>query len=179
MADAFTGEIRIFGFTFPPYQWASCVGSLLPIQQNTALFSIIGTTYGGNGTSNFALPNLSGNFPMHFGQGPGLSSRSHGESGGVTQVTLQSTQMPAHTHLLTAGNQGNAASATASGSVILGSAPTRPYASAPGQSVAMNSQAIGIAGNTQAHENMPPYLAMNFSICLNGVFPQIKVPSTP
>ena len=179
MSDAFTGEIRIFGFTFPPQNWASCVGSLLPIQQNTALFSIIGTTYGGNGSSNFALPNLSGNFPMHFGQGPGLSSRSHGESGGVTQVTLLSTQMPAHTHLLTAGNQGNAASATASGSVILGSAPTRPYASAPGQSVAMNSQAIGIAGNTQAHENMPPYLAMNFSICLNGVFPQIKVPSTP
>ena len=171
MADAFTGEIRVFGFTFPPYQWASCVGSILPIQQNTALFSIIGTTYGGNGSSNFALPNLSGNFPMHFGQGLGLSPRIHGEMGGAPTVTLLSSQMPAHTHMITAGNQGNAASATASGSVILGSAPTRPYASAQSQPVAMNSQAIGITGNTQAHENMPPYLAMNFCICLFGEFP--------
>ena len=171
MADAFTGEIRVFGFTFPPYQWALCDGSLVPIQQNNALFTIIGTTYGGNGSSNFALPNLSGNFPMHFGQGPGLSSRSLGEAGGSPTVTLLSSQMPAHTHMITAGNQGNAASATASGSVILGSAPTRPYASAQSQPVAMNSQAIGITGNTQAHENMPPYLAMNFCICLFGEFP--------
>ena len=174
MSDAFTGEIRVFGFTYPPQYWASCIGSILPIQQNTALYTILGTYYGGNGSSNFALPNLSGSFPMHFGQGPGLSPRVIGETGGSPNVTLLSTQMPAHTHLLTAGNQGNATSASASGSVILGSAPTRPYASAQGQSVAMNSAAIGIAGNTQAHENMPPYLAMNFSICLYGLFPPFK-----
>jgi microcystin-dependent protein len=173
MADQFLGEIRMFGCNFAPNGWALCNGQLLSISQNTALFSLLGTTYGGDGRTNFALPNLQGSAPMHFDQGPGLTARTQGETGGSPTVTLQSNQMPPHTHGLnctssTANQTSPADNVPAAGAGQRGS---KFYASTPGTSPAMKSDLLSPAGGNQPHNNMPPYLAVNFCIALTGIYP--------
>lgn len=170
MATPFLAEIRVLPFNFAPRGWASCDGQLLPISQNTALFSLLGTTYGGNGTSNFALPNLSGSFAMGAGQGAGLSLRSLGEFDGEAAVSLLTSEMPAHTHGLMAGV--TPASTSPAGNVM---APTAAGGGnvyhAPGAGATMAGTAISPAGGSQPHENRQPYLALNFCIALQGVYP--------
>ncbi len=169
MADPFVAEIRIFPFNFAPKGWAWCDGQLLPLSQNTALFSLLGTTYGGNGTSNFALPDLQGSFPMHPGQGPGLSQHDLGERSGSETVTLLESEMPAHLHAVNTVS-GAASVATPSSAVMLGGAPTRPYSN-ENANAAMSGVALGVAGGGQPHNNMPPYLTFYFNIALQGVYP--------
>jgi microcystin-dependent protein len=169
MSDPFIAEVRIVGFNFAPRGWAFCNGQLLPITQNTALFSLLGTNYGGNGTTTFALPNLQGRSPMHAGQGPGLSERTLGESGGSAAVTLVASQVPAHTHALQAS--ATASTGTPSGTVALASnAGASIYRSPTGQ-VAMADAALAPAGSGLPHNNRQPYLAMSFIIALQGIFP--------
>ena len=171
MSDPFIGEIRLFGFNFAPQGWAQCNGQLLQISQNTALFSILGVTYGGDGRTTFALPNLQGRSALSAGQGPGLSSRVLGQSGGEAAVTLTSGEIPQHTHTAAAStNLGDQASpANTLWATGAGGRGQNFYAS--GADVAMSSQAIGPAGGGQPHNNLPPYLALNFCIALQGVFP--------
>lgn len=171
MADPFVAEIRIFPFNFAPRGWAFCNGQLLPLSQNTALFSLLGTTYGGNGVSNFALPNMQGNAPMHPGQGPGLSLHDLGETGGSATVTLLQSEMPAHPHALMASSTVGTKSLPTANSLARtsGATPYLPPASAP--LVAMSPAALGLAGGNQPHNNMQPYLTLNFNIALQGVFP--------
>lgn len=163
----------MFGGNFNPRGWAFCNGDLMAISQNTALFSILGTTFGGNGVTSFGLPNLQSRAPMHFGQGLGLSPRSLGEQGGVETVTLNTTQIPAHTHQATAqtaaGTQSSPAGATWATTGTARS-PVPLYAPAPSNTT-MNPAAISPAGSNLPHENMSPYLAVNFIIALQGVFP--------
>lgn len=172
MADPFVAEIRIFPFNFAPRGWAKCEGQILPISQNTALFSLLGTTYGGNGKSTFALPNLQGTAPMHHGQGPGLSLYDIGQTGGSETVTLLASEIPAHNHIMRANN-GDGISPT----------PANNVASAPGAdrdlflykvgspNTGMNPAAVGLAGGGVPHNNLMPYLTLNFCIALQGVFP--------
>ena len=173
MANPFLAEIRIFTGNFAPKGWALCDGQLMPISQNTALFSLLGTTYGGDGKSNFALPDLQGCAPMQAGQGPGLSLRDLGETGGEQAVTLLQTEMPVHSH----GVQGSSGSsqtspvnnAWASGAKLGGGnlyVPTNPQTN-----VQMNPFATSIAGGNLPHNNMPPFLGLTFIIALQGVFP--------
>ncbi|MEJ5999580.1 phage tail protein [Paucibacter soli] len=169
MSDPFVAEIRMFGFNFAPKGWAKCDGQLLPISQNTALFSLLGTTYGGDGKSNFGLPNLRERFALGAGQGPGLSPRDLGEIGGASEVTLIGTEMPAHKHSLMAG-------ASAQTGNPAGAALAPPAAGAlayriPGNQVAMAGDSSGAVGGNQPHANLPPYLAVNFCIAMQGVFP--------
>lgn len=170
MADPFVAEIRIFPFNFPPKGWAWCDGQLLPLSQNTALFSLLGTTYGGNGKSNFALPDLGGRAPMHPGQGPSLSLHDLGETGGVETVTLLESEIPSHTHQLkglAAAQRGNARDPTARS---LSPTTTAAYgATAP--TVNMSDLALAPGGGDQPHNNMMPYLTLYFCIALQGVFP--------
>jgi microcystin-dependent protein len=169
MADPFVAEIRIFPFNFAPRGWAWCDGQLLPIAQNTALFSLLGTTYGGDGRSNFALPNLQGRAPMQPGQGPGLSVRSLGGQGGVETVTLLESEIPSHTHQLLASLD-DADLAIPSPGRSLAKASTNLYATgAP--NVSMASEALGINGGSQPHNNMMPYLTFYFCIAMQGAFP--------
>jgi microcystin-dependent protein len=172
MSDQFVAEIRIFPFNFPPTGWAFCNGQLLPISQNTALFSLLGTTYGGDGKSTFGLPNLQGNAPMQQGQGPGLSLRDLGEIGGEQAVTLLQTEMPAHSHGALAASGGNSTSPVSnvwsSGQKGFGAV----YApSNPSTNQAMNPFALSISGGNLPHNNMMPYLTLNFCIALQGIFP--------
>jgi len=171
MADQFVAEIRIFPFNFPPKGWAFCDGQILPISQNTALFSLLGTTYGGDGKSNFALPNFQGSAPMQQGQGPGLSQRFEGEVGGEQTVTLLQTEMPAHNHGVLADGAGTL---PGPGNNAWGSGlKTGPsiYSPSGANNVPMNPAALSIAGGNQPHNNMPPYLGLNFCIALQGIFP--------
>jgi microcystin-dependent protein len=173
MSSPFVAEIRIFPFNFAPLGWAFCDGQVLPLSQNTALFSLLGTTYGGDGKSNFALPNLQGSVPMFYGQGPGLSLHDIGESGGEATVTLLESEVPSHGHSLQASTH-NANLDNPSPSVALGrSSPAliykQPAGAAPAQPLA--DQAIAPAGGDQPHNNMMPYLTLNFCIALQGVFP--------
>jgi microcystin-dependent protein len=169
MSEPFIGEIRMFSGNFAPRGWAFCNGQLMPISQNTALFSLLGTIYGGDGRSTFALPDLRGRVPLHAGQGSGLSDYPLGSRGGSEQVALTVEQLPAHSHALLAsdseGNQrspANHALATPEESLIYSAAePT----------VAMAKGAIAPTGNGQPHENRPPYLAVNYIIALFGIFP--------
>jgi microcystin-dependent protein len=173
MADPFVAEIRIFPFTFAPQGWAWCDGQLLPPSQNSALFSLLGTTYGGDGQSTFALPNLQGAAPMHPGQGPGLSPRELGEAGGSDAVTLVEGEMPAHTHTLQAINApGNAPFPTA-GTAFARSTGGTPYVNAPtaDQLTPLSPTAVAPAGGDQPHNNLMPYLTFCFCIALQGVFP--------
>jgi microcystin-dependent protein len=171
MADPFVAEIRIFPFNFAPRGWAFCNGQLLPLSQNTALFSLLGTIYGGNGQTNFALPNLQGNAPMFYGQGPGLSLRNIGETSGSQTVTLQTSQIPAHNH-----NEVVRPTALASGQQNTpvgnfgGRSNSRPY-NATGPNGAMGATAVGQTGGGGPHNNMMPYLTLNFCIALQGVYP--------
>jgi microcystin-dependent protein len=170
MADPFVAEIRIFPFNFAPKGWAWCNGQLLPISQNTALFSLLGTYYGGDGKSTFALPNLQGSSPMHSGQGPGLSDRFLGETGGEPSVTLLQSEMPVHTHVVN-GSNGPANLQAPAPDRVLGRAGVNAYLDNPGNLVQMNPQAVSAAGSSFPHNNMQPYLTMNFNIALQGVFP--------
>jgi len=164
MAEPFLSEIRIMSFGFPPKGWALCDGQLLPINQNQALFSLLGTTYGGNGTTNFALPDLRSRVPIHMGSGHTL-----GERGGEQAHTLSIAEIPTHAHAL----QGSSDAGTliiAAGNVPA-SSPSQMYQAPDNNLVAMNPASITNVGGSQAHLNMQPFLALNFSIALQGIFP--------
>jgi microcystin-dependent protein len=171
MADPFVAEIRIFPFNFAPKGWAWCNGQLLPLSQNTALFALLGTTYGGDGKSTFALPDLEGRAPMHPGQGPGLSLHDLGESGGTETVTLLQSEIPVHTHVLQAQNQPGNRTTPVGNSIsrLVGATPYLPPAGAP--LAPMAPQALAPAGGDIPHNNMQPYLTCYFCIALQGVFP--------
>ena len=178
MADPFVAEIRIFPFNFAPKGWAFCDGQLMPISQNTALFSLLGTTYGGDGKSTFALPDMQGNAPMQHGQGQGLSLRDLGQLGGSETVTLLVSEMPAHTHAAQAttaiANTNQPASAMlATGRYSFqGQSGSVPIYFNGAPDVLMAPQALSVAGGSLPHNNMQPYLTLNFCIALQGVFPQ-------
>ncbi len=167
--DPFIGEIRMFAGTFAPTGWAFCNGQLLPINQNTALFSLLGTTYGGDGRTTFALPDLRGRGPIHAGQGPGLSNRQLGESGGEERHTLIASEMPAHTHPLYAD------SSVGSFTDPSGRLPSRNAAGIPQYGSQANAifspQTVGPIGSSQGHNTMSPYLVVNYIIALQGIYP--------
>ncbi|HWF74383.1 MAG TPA: tail fiber protein [Solirubrobacteraceae bacterium] len=174
MADPFVAEIRIFPYNFAPSGWAVCNGQLMPISQNTALFSLLGTTYGGDGRATFALPNLQGSIPMHFNQGPGLSLHTEGEAGGTDTVTLLSSELPVHTHTLqgfasrfheTPTNSPANSSISVSESVQVYD-PTTPTSPA-----AMAGDAVAVAGGNQPHNNVMPCMPLTICIALQGIFP--------
>jgi microcystin-dependent protein len=172
MADQFLAEIRIFSGNFAIQGWAFCDGQVLLIQQNTALFALIGTTYGGDGVNTFALPNLQGSAPIHAGQGPGLSLRFLGQTGGEQAVTLLQSEMPAHTHpvqCLSAGDGSNSPAGNVWAGGGRGAPPT--YTPSSPQNVPMSPSATSVAGGNQPHNNMPPFLGLTFIIALQGVFP--------
>ncbi|HEY0765263.1 MAG TPA: tail fiber protein [Pyrinomonadaceae bacterium] len=174
MADPFVAEIRIFPFNFAPKGWAFCDGQLLPLSQNTALFSLLGTTYGGDGKSTFALPDLQGNAAMHPGQGPGLSLHDLGEVGGSEAVTLLVSEIPAHAHGVGRSLNDGGNSITPVNSVWSQSVAGRGGAAlyingAPTGTVNPNS--LSFTGGGLPHNNMQPYLTLNFCIALQGVFP--------
>jgi microcystin-dependent protein len=173
MSNQFVAEVRIFPFNFAPKGWAFCNGQLLPLSQNTALFSLLGTTYGGDGRSNFALPNMQGNAPMHPGQGPGLSLHDLGETGGSTTVTLLQSEMPSHSHNVMVDNLFDGTLPTPGPTLCYAKASTgTPYNDKTTQNVApFNINAIAPTGGNQPHNNMMPYLTLNFCIALQGVFP--------
>jgi microcystin-dependent protein len=171
MSDQFVAEIRIFPFNFAPTGWAFCDGQLLPISQNTALFSLLGTVYGGDGKSTFALPDLQGSVPMQPGQGQGLSLRDLGEQSGVESITLLQSEIPVHTHAISASNS--------DGIDRIPSDQTGPaigvgvsYYAPAANLTAMALQALTPAGGGLPHNNMQPYLTLNFCIALQGIFPQ-------
>ncbi len=168
--DPFIGQICIFGFNYAPVGWAFCNGQQVSIQQNSALFALLGTTYGGNGISTFNLPNLQGRVPVHMGQGAGLPSYQWGQQGGSATSTLQVANLPAHTHSLNAfsdpGNQ-----TTPKGNLLSSQGIGKNEYRDAGALVQMGPQGIGSTGSGQAFDNMPPYLALNFCIALQGIFP--------
>ena len=165
MAEPFLSEIRIFSFGFAPKGWALCNGQLLPINQNQALFSLLGTTYGGDGRVNFGLPNLQGRVPIHEGSGHTL-----GERGGEQGHTLTISELPTHTHVANAVNAAATASNPNNTRLLSNSIQAALYAPA-GNLVAMDPRTIGNVGGSQAHLNMQPFLVLNFSIALQGIFP--------
>ena len=171
MADPFVAEIRIFPFNFAPKGWAWCDGQLLPLSQNTALFSLLGTTYGGNGKSNFALPDLQGRAPMHPGQGPGLSLHDLGETGGSETVSLLESEIPSHSHALRAYNDVGEDRIPNPSESMARSTGGNLYAPTGGAMIFMAPEALAPAGGDQPHNNMQPYLTFYFCIALQGVFP--------
>jgi microcystin-dependent protein len=168
MADPFVAEIRIFPFNFAPTGWAMCNGQILPISQNTALFSLLGTTYGGDGKSTFALPNLAGSVPLHPGQGPGLSLYDLGQQGGSETVTLLESEMPAHSHTMRAVED-DGGFLTPVGNYF--AAGNSMYVAGNTTNTTMAFQMLTPAGGSLPHNNMMPYLTLNFCIALQGVFP--------
>lgn len=171
MSDPFIGEIAVYGFNFAPRSWAICNGALMNISQNAALFSLLGTTYGGNGTTNFALPNLLGRVALGAGSGAGLSTYTQGDSGGVESVTLTTSQIPAHTHAIGC-TSANGDSVTPAGKIL---AKDSAGGSAPYSSGAANGTlaagALQSTGGSSSHTNLQPYLALNVCIALTGIFP--------
>lgn len=169
--EPFVAEISVYGFNFEPQGSAFCNGQLLPIAQNTALFSLLGTTYGGNGQTNFQLPDLQGRSGLHVGQGPGLSNYQLGQTGGADNVTLTTAQMPIHTHSMPVSP--NAADQQSpSASAYLAKPRDPAYAAANNGTVDMESDVLSVVGTApQPHENRPPYLGLNFCIALQGIFP--------
>jgi microcystin-dependent protein len=170
MADPFVAEIRMFGGNFAPKGWATCDGQLLPISQNTALFSLVGTLYGGDGRSTFALPNLGGRAPMHAGSGPGLTNRSVGDTGGSETVTLSATALPAHAHALRAANAASDSSQPG-GRVLAAAAGDAFLAAGTKTPTPMHGLTLSPTGGNAPHNNMQPYLTLNFIIALQGIFP--------
>jgi microcystin-dependent protein len=169
VSEPFLGEVRIFAFNFPPVGWAQCNGQLLPINQNQALFSLLGTFYGGDGKTNFALPNLQSRVAIHVGQGTGLSEYTQGQMGGTEAVTLSRAEMPVHTHHVHADGT-NAKAANPVGH-FLARAANDIYAVQQHGTSTMNPKMIADAGGGKPHTNIQPYLALNFCIALQGVFP--------
>lgn len=172
MAAPFLAEIRMFAGNFAPRGWALCNGQILPISQNTALFSLIGTFYGGNGTSNFALPNLQGMAPMHQGNGPGLTPRVVGETGGSSSVTVLVTQVPPHSHVFNCGvgSKGETSAVAGQFNCDEAAGTTPIYATATDGST-MNPVMLQPTAASEPHENMQPYQCVNFIIALQGIFP--------
>lgn len=173
MSDQFLGEIRIFGFDYAPTGWAACNGQLVPLSQNTALFSLLGTTYGGNGTTTFALPNLQGMVPVGFGQGAGLSPYALGQSGGETAHALLVSELPAHAHgALAHTGRGSAAVQTpAGGSALSISQGADAYVAGQGAAATMAPAQLAPAGAGQPHDNLMPTLGFTICIALQGTFP--------
>lgn len=173
MSSPFVAEIRMFACNFAPTGWAQCNGQLLPISQNTALFSLLGTFYGGDGKSTFALPNLEGSTPLGQGQGSGLSEYFLGQSGGTDFITLLQTEIPLHTHTTRAQNIDPAEVNSPSPTVVLGQSNNgNAYRPRAGSTIVnMNIQALGMAGSSLPHNNDMPYLVVNFCIAMQGVFP--------
>jgi microcystin-dependent protein len=172
MSDPFVAEIRIFPFNFAPKGWAFCDGQLLPLSQNTALFSLLGTTYGGDGKSTFALPDLQGSAPMQPGQGQGLSQRFLGEMSGVESVTLLTSEMPAHNHFVMAQNSPLSGVVLPDSNTTLNRPASGNLFNVTNPAITqMAFQEIAVAGGSLPHNNMQPYLTLNFCIALQGVFP--------
>ncbi len=180
MSDPFIGEIRMVGFNYAPYGWAFCNGQLIPIPQNTALFAILGNVYGGDGKTNFALPNFQGRVPVHSGYsaGQGLTLRTPGQTGGCPTVTLTTNQMPVHNHIPVAvpGNDSASPQDHTWGTIPAGREDSPAYYNGTANMVTMNTGAIGSAGGgtnpaVSPHNNMQPYLAVNFVIATMGIFP--------
>ncbi|MCW2796406.1 tail fiber protein [Nocardioides sp.] len=174
MTDQFIGEVRMFGGNFAPQGWALCNGQLLPITQNTALFSLLGTFYGGNGQTTFALPNLQARFPVHAGNGPGLTPVELGESGGAATATITGQTMPAHRHppqAVSGPGSTNSPAGAVWAQAHQGRAGDQIYATA-GTTTNMALTALGPTGTGQPHNNMPPFLVVNFIIALQGIYPQ-------
>ena len=175
MSDVYLGQIQAFGFSFAPRGWALCQGQLMNIQQNQALFALLGTTYGGNGTTTFGLPDLRGRVSNSQGQGPGLANYTLGELSGSENVTLNQTQMPLHNHLITTNNS-QGTSPTPSGNVdagvsfARGQTPPNIYA-ASSDGTTLKAGTLTTAGGSQPHSNLQPYLTVNFCIALQGLFP--------
>jgi microcystin-dependent protein len=172
MSDQFVAEIRIFPFNFPPTGWAFCDGQLMPISQNTALFALLGTTYGGDGKSTFALPDMQGNAPMQPGQGQGLSLRDLGEMSGVESITLLVSEIPLHTHSLQASNQQADVQEPTPDMVLARPSAAQPFSATTTPAAIMAFQGLPPAGGGLPHNNMQPYLTLNFCIALQGIFPQ-------
>lgn len=169
MSEPFLGEIRIFSGNFAPSGWALCNGQLMPIAQATALFSLLGTSYGGDGRTNFALPNLQGSVPMHQGQGPGLSQRQLGETGGEASVTLNMNQMPAHAHVL--NSSASPSTGVPSSTVALSSVSGGAFVYRIPVNTTLMAQSVSFVGASGAHNNLQPYLGLTFIIALQGIFP--------
>ena len=171
MAEPYLGEIRMFAGNFAPVGWEFCDGELMPISENDALFQLIGTTYGGDGETTFARPDLRGRIPIHNGQGPGLSNRVLGENGGVEQVTLTVNQIPVHTHPMTAVNSQPGNQISPAGNLPAISFNVVPYINDV-TTGSFNSVAVTPTGGSQPHTNVQPYLCVNFIIAMFGIFPQ-------
>jgi microcystin-dependent protein len=171
MSEPFLGEIRMVGFNFVPLGWAQCNGQLLAISTNTALFSLLGTTFGGNGTTNFALPDLRSRVPVHLGQGAGLSLYDLGEQTGAETVALTTSQMPGHSHAISCyTGGGNQAGPSGNLPAVESTGTSLDYTNAAANG-AMNAAMVGIAGSGTAHTNIQPVLCVNFIIALTGIFP--------
>jgi microcystin-dependent protein len=172
MAEPFVGQIITTGFNFAPRGYATCDGQILPIAQNTALFSLLGTQFGGDGRVTFGLPDLRGRIPMHQGQGPGLTNRVMGESAGEQAHTLITSEMPMHNHLLMTSNLGGG-SGTPNGNFLSASSDVAvaDFYRPTSDGSALNPQSISLAGGSQPHDNMQPYQVISFSIALEGIFP--------
>ena len=176
MSEPFIGEIRIFGCNFAPRGWAFCQGQLLPIAQNTALFSILGTTYGGDGRTTLGLPDLQGRAPMHPGRGPGLTARRLGEKTGVDEVTLTEAELPSHKHVLYGAQTAGTEASPSNTRMMARDRPTSGdnivyLNTASTKNTVMAAEAIGTTGGSQAHENRQPLMGMNFCIALVGLYP--------
>lgn len=173
MSEPYLAAVIIFGGNFAPRGWALCQGQLLSIAQNTALFSLLGTTYGGNGQTTFALPDLQGRVPIGQGQGPGLPDVVLGEESGQETVTLLTTEIPAHTHPVALGASnvdGNPAAVKSPANAVPGYSDSAPLY-APSANASMSAFNSGIAGGNQPHSNLQPYLALNYIIAMEGIYP--------
>jgi microcystin-dependent protein len=175
MSEPFLAEIRIFAGNFAPRGWTFCEGQILSIAQNTALFSLLGTTFGGDGRTNFGVPNLKGSAPMHPGRGPGLTSRRLGERGGAESSTLSTSQMPNHGHTMGYSNETDDPLPSPPGNTLARSSGAFVYQQSATSMVALSPDAVGQAGGSQAHTNMQPFLTLNYIIALQGTFPSRSI----
>ena len=171
MAEPFVAEIRIFAGGFAPQGWALCDGQLIQVAQNPALFSLLATTYGGDGRETFGLPNLRGRFPMHAGWGPGLSVRRLGETGGGDTVAITAAQMPGHNHSLRVVEATGDVGSPGPDASLANSSAGDPYQSSEPASTALDPRSLADAGGSRPHNNLQPYLVMNFIIALTGIYP--------
>ena len=170
MSLPYLGEIRMFGGNFAPVGWAFCQGQLIPISENDVLFNLIGTTYGGDGESTFALPNLQSRLPIHAGNGPGGNAFVIGQSAGVESVTLTTQQIPVHSHPMQASTNPGVA-ANANGNIICSSPSINLYIEGISPDKVLNASTVSVVGGSQPHENLQPFLVINFIIALQGIFP--------